>query len=62
MENDEKPISVILVMDKDKFVNVLRQFWALWNRLEHVEHVMENEKKLQKNVVIVMQLEKSEKK
>ena len=62
MENDEKPISVILVMDKDKFVNVFRQFLALWNRLEHVEHVMENEKKKQKNVVIVMQLEKSEKK
>lgn len=62
MENDEKPISVIPVMDNDRFVNEFRQFLVLWNKLEHVERVMENEKKLQKNVVIVMQLEKSEKK
>ena len=61
MEKEEKLLSVLLVIDKDKFVKEFRQFLVLWNRLEHVELVMENERKSLRSVHTVMRRVRFEK-
>lgn len=53
--NDEKHRSVIRVMDNDRLKNEFRQFLELWNRLDLVQLVTANERKLSKNVPIAMQ-------
>jgi hypothetical protein len=59
--NDEKPKSVIRVMDKDRFENEFRRYSGLWNRLVHVELVMVNERRSPKSVPIDMRVGKYEK-
>ena len=58
----EKQKPVKPVMDMDKFVNVYKLCLVLWNKHVRVVLVVENEKRLQKNVPIVMQVVKYVKK